>query len=579
MRGFNFTEPCGTKFIAYIYFLSSVREMSEDVLSTTLAYKKSPKTSKRTSFQDELQAAISARARKNSIKENYSYADDFEDDDALEVLLNQRKKKIEMFKSGKKKAIDVKPPDTCANEDRTTVKPKRVSFMKTRRKGSPTPGGPSDAGSLRRDEMENGVNSSGSYSPHSSSRSDRSQTKSVQFSQWSRSQSVSPTLSEEQRQEVLTSTEEHWSGATRERQETVTDRERQETVTDGERQETLTSNEGRLTMTGRYEQEEAPNVEDQERLTGREMQPPVPQPRERRKTPSSASPFEEDRPKPRPRQRGPREGRDPEEESVAGGRLQLSRPPTSSVSIPLSSADRASSASSAGQMESFREPSPQRPEEDRCISSTFSRLSSPAGGQLSDTLSRSTPASDETDFPKKGKQEEYGSKSFEDYQKGEEKRLDSDGSGQSHMMEKSLEPSSQTQSTKRPKSARAQAVESRYLGALKVLDQVTTQITAQPDMADSIRATVYQEWLKTKQKSTHETLKVKKQEEQSLQEKKKQGEMSRKEDAKASFAAWSEQKTEVFKAKVKEKHKVTQTQQEEIDQLVEKKESAKKAGV
>ncbi|MGH0158205.1 UNVERIFIED_CONTAM: hypothetical protein FKN15_043204 [Acipenser sinensis] len=54
-----------------------------DNFSTTLAYTKSPKVSKRTTFQDELQAAISARAGKHntSTEETHYYSDDFDDVD------------------------------------------------------------------------------------------------------------------------------------------------------------------------------------------------------------------------------------------------------------------------------------------------------------------------------------------------------------------------------------------------------------------------------------------------------------------------------------------------------------------
>ncbi|KAJ8335639.1 hypothetical protein SKAU_G00389810 [Synaphobranchus kaupii] len=546
--------------------------MEEDILSTTLAYKKSPKTSKRTSFQDELQAAIAARTCKSNTEESYSYADDFEDDDALEQLLSLRKKKMDMFRAGKKKAVEFNVPE----DDQKTVKPKRMSFMKTRRKSSPTPSGSPTLGNIERDEMEIGVNGSRSGSSHSS-RSDRSDAKSVQFclepNTSSGSRSASPqTLSSDrsvERQEVATGTGENWGEA---------DGARQETVTNGERQETATSSKGKETVTDGHRQEETAIAEDKKGLTGVEKGPPVPQPRERnvRKSPRSGSPFREEHPKPRPRQRTPRERSNTEEESACGG--EVSRQPTSSISIPLSSADRASSTSSAGEMEAHRGHSPQRTEEDCGISSRLSQHSSP-GGQLSDTFSRSTDTLDETGLPERGKQgskDEYGSTSFEDNQEDDQNGLNGGSSGQSHTTEELLGSSSRGQSQKRPKSAQAQAAESRYMGSLKVLDQIEWQIKSQPDMADTVRATVYQEWLKSKQKAGKETLKGKKLEQQLLEEKKEQDEASRKADAKASFAAWSEKKTEVIKAKVKGTREVMKNEQRKIDEKVEKKEIAKK---
>lgn len=52
--------------------------MSDEIFSTTLAYTKSPKATKRTSFQDELIRAITARsARQRSCE----YSDDFDSDE------------------------------------------------------------------------------------------------------------------------------------------------------------------------------------------------------------------------------------------------------------------------------------------------------------------------------------------------------------------------------------------------------------------------------------------------------------------------------------------------------------------
>uniref|UniRef100_A0A8C8VIB1 Microtubule associated protein 9 n=1 Tax=Pelusios castaneus TaxID=367368 RepID=A0A8C8VIB1_9SAUR len=52
--------------------------MADEDIGTTLAYTKSPKVSRRTTFQDELQEAISARAARQQTAE---YSDDFDSDE------------------------------------------------------------------------------------------------------------------------------------------------------------------------------------------------------------------------------------------------------------------------------------------------------------------------------------------------------------------------------------------------------------------------------------------------------------------------------------------------------------------
>nr|XP_020457756.1 microtubule-associated protein 9 isoform X2 [Monopterus albus] len=101
---------------------------------TTLAYTKSPKTSKRTTFQDELRDAVSARASKT--KTDY-YSDDFseDEDEYFNELLKSRKKKADAFKAGKSKGKinDFELSDDEGKHGRT----KKVSFLKSQRITSP----------------------------------------------------------------------------------------------------------------------------------------------------------------------------------------------------------------------------------------------------------------------------------------------------------------------------------------------------------------------------------------------------------------------------------------------------------
>uniref|UniRef100_A0A8D3AF04 Microtubule-associated protein 9 n=1 Tax=Scophthalmus maximus TaxID=52904 RepID=A0A8D3AF04_SCOMX len=108
----------------------------------TLAYAKSPKTSRRTTFQDELQAAVSARAIKTKT-DHYSYSDDFDEDEDGEMadhlfseLLKSRRKRTDAFKSGKSKA-KINNFELSDDEGKHG-KTKRVSFLKTQRISFPS---------------------------------------------------------------------------------------------------------------------------------------------------------------------------------------------------------------------------------------------------------------------------------------------------------------------------------------------------------------------------------------------------------------------------------------------------------
>uniref|UniRef100_A0A4W4EC43 Microtubule-associated protein 9 n=1 Tax=Electrophorus electricus TaxID=8005 RepID=A0A4W4EC43_ELEEL len=111
--------------------------MGDEHFNTTLAYTKSPQTSRRTTFQEELESAVSARASRHKPADSNAYSDDFDDDedDILSELLKTRKKKIDMFKTRRTKA---KINDfQLSDDEEENVKPKKVSFMKTKRKSSP----------------------------------------------------------------------------------------------------------------------------------------------------------------------------------------------------------------------------------------------------------------------------------------------------------------------------------------------------------------------------------------------------------------------------------------------------------
>ncbi|XP_067848949.1 microtubule-associated protein 9 isoform X4 [Heptranchias perlo] len=100
----------------------------EDNFSTTLAYVKSPKVSKRTMFQDELHMAVAARVAKQSAVEE-KYFSDFDDYELMKDF-SSTKKTARSGKAGKKK----RTMNNFTFSDDDDEKPKKVSFVKNRRK-------------------------------------------------------------------------------------------------------------------------------------------------------------------------------------------------------------------------------------------------------------------------------------------------------------------------------------------------------------------------------------------------------------------------------------------------------------
>ncbi|XP_010967918.2 microtubule-associated protein 9 isoform X1 [Camelus bactrianus] len=102
---------------------------------------------------------------------------------------------------------------------------------------------------------------------------------------------------------------------------------------------------------------------------------------------------------------------------------------------------------------------------------------------------------------------------------------------------------------------------SHYLGTLRVLDQKPSQKqNAEPDGADNIRAAVYQEWLEKKNVYLHEMHRIKRIESENLRIQNEQKRAAKKEEALASFEAWKamkekEAKKMAAKKRLEEKNK------------------------
>ncbi|XP_054431916.1 microtubule-associated protein 9 [Pteronotus mesoamericanus] len=102
---------------------------------------------------------------------------------------------------------------------------------------------------------------------------------------------------------------------------------------------------------------------------------------------------------------------------------------------------------------------------------------------------------------------------------------------------------------------------SQYLGTLKILDQKPSQKqNIEPEKADDIRAAVYQEWLEKKNAYIHEKHRIKRIESENLRIQNEQKRAAKREEALASFEAWKamkekEAKKIAAKKRLEEKNK------------------------
>ncbi|XP_069553590.1 microtubule-associated protein 9 isoform X2 [Brachyistius frenatus] len=436
----------------------------------TLAYTKSPKTSKRTTFQDELQAAISARVNKTKA-DQYSYSDDFDEDgdDIFNKLLKTRKKRSDAFKAGKSKA-KINSFELSDDEDKQS-RTKKVSFLKTQRIRSPL-------NDTQSNENEPPDSSFGDYTNNGSFSTNVSEGD-AQFKN-SGVESTDPQIPAENSSISLSY---QTSDDTLLDMSLPLPSDSSVVDTPGPQEKSyIVDEEGsqtsQLSMSGLNHAVSAGSVIERE--------PPRPKPRQRTVGLSSHT----------------REKPAEEAESQS-----LSRPQTSSASIPLSS-DASSNIA-------VRSCSPQE-----------------SLGDHSDQLSH------------------VHDKSFD-----------------------SRTSSSHLKTPQRPQSVCSRKVESKYLGTLKLLDRKVSLQESQPQATDSLRAAIYQEWLKKKKVKSRENLQQKKKEE-ALKEKKKEEQEAKKDDAVASYEAWKEKKAESLKAKAKEKQDMIKKGQKATEEKEEKRHSA-----
>ncbi|XP_054460981.1 microtubule-associated protein 9 [Anoplopoma fimbria] len=479
----------------------------------TLAYTKSPKTSRRTTFQDELQAAVSTRASRPK-PDRYLYSDDFNEDE--DDFLNQLiKSKINDF--------------GFSDDEDKHGKPKRVSFLKNQRIVSPS----DDAAASESRENEPPDSSSGPHGNYDSLSSQRSTNISNENVRFESSDAVSadPQITRESSSKSLSY---------------------------------HTSDDSLLDMPLPLPSDnrvaEYPGPEEKRNSVLEESSQTL-QFSATDLTHVSSADTNREPPRPKPRQRTLGLSRHAVEKTPEdAGSLDLSRPQTSSASIPLSSDTSSNIAWTEGS---------------NTVSFGHSKSSSSKSEQ-SQLFTKTTVDSGSADGfisnDSKEREKQY-STSFEEFnaESGDHSQL------LSRVHEKSFDTrasSSHSETAQRSHSACSRKVESRYLGTLKLLDRKVSLQESQPQSADSIRAAIYQEWLQKKKEKSRENMQLKKKEE-ILKEKKKRAEEAKKEDAVTSYEAWKEKKAESLKAKATEKQDTIRKVQRAIEEKEEKKQSAK----
>ncbi|XP_059844778.1 microtubule-associated protein 9-like isoform X2 [Hypanus sabinus] len=110
------------------------------------------------------------------------------------------------------------------------------------------------------------------------------------------------------------------------------------------------------------------------------------------------------------------------------------------------------------------------------------------------------------------------------------------------------------------KSPQSKTTEPRYLGTLKILDRKANE-TSNLEATDTIRASIYQEWLERKRQVLSENKRHRKLKVQQENVKREQNNIANKKEAKASFEAWKTRKKNAFQEtyqKKKEEEKIKQ---------------------
>ncbi|XP_026159405.1 microtubule-associated protein 9 isoform X2 [Mastacembelus armatus] len=483
-----------------------------------------------TNQEDELQAAVSARASRKKTQE-YSYSDDFseEEDDFLNALLKSRKQRTDAFKAGRSKAKinDFELSDDEGKHGRT----KKVSFLKSQSISLPL----EDTTASESHETEPPDNSVSRHNTYNKSF----------FSQHSTNVSQDNMPYESTDPEITRDSS----------SKSLSFQTSDDTFMDIPLP--LPSDSSVVETPGPDDKRKSVLEESSQALNASEA--------DLKHVSLADNATESGPPRPKPRQRtlglSLQEAENLPEETES---QDLSRPQTTSASIPVSINTSSNISWTEG---------------DHAFSYSLSRSSSNKSEQ-SQLLIKSTADSGSRDDCISGDSKEQETKystSFEEFNDDLKDHSNHSAAHLSHGQRKSLDTrtsSSQSKTTQGSQSGFSKKVESKYLGTLKVLDNKVSLQNIQTQAADSLRAAIYQEWLKKKKEKSRETMQVQK-EEEILKEKKKREEEAKKEEAVASYEAWKEKKVESLKAKAKEQQDTIRKAQKAIEEKEEKRQSAK----
>nr|XP_033797124.1 microtubule-associated protein 9 isoform X2 [Geotrypetes seraphini] len=134
------------------------------------------------------------------------------------------------------------------------------------------------------------------------------------------------------------------------------------------------------------------------------------------------------------------------------------------------------------------------------------------------------------------------------------------------------------QASKKTGVSKSNSVKSRYLGTLMVLDNKQLEKSASDlEEADALRATVYQDWLEKKRIFLQELQKIKRKEEEREKEKKIKDGGTKKEEAIASFKVWKSIKMKELQKSILKIKEEEERKRKEIEEVAEKRELSKKA--
>uniref|UniRef100_G1NTD4 Microtubule associated protein 9 n=1 Tax=Myotis lucifugus TaxID=59463 RepID=G1NTD4_MYOLU len=475
--------------------------MSGEVFSTTLAYTKSPKVTKRTTFQDELIKAITARSARQRSSE---YSDDFDSD---EIVSLGDFSDTSIDENSLKKTIN----DFQISDDEENNSPK-LSFLKTKKSNSDSMEEEPGFSNKKDEEMAPGNCEDRVVNPLSESQNEDQETEKEKL-QMKPKPRILPIKNTASENSSSLEAENHFTPSPRPRSMLKKHRLQEEKDGLGEERETAL----------REELEAHPAPSSLPELKER-------QPEAEEKT------FSEDL--------------DPEDPWLTS---------LSSSSLKESFGDSLSPGS--GEKTSIKDRNEEFTENHHSLKSdenednsflidfVTSALEKSKEGQVtSDDLEENKEKvklemnDDLTVDPPLSQQNlrstsatESAKKTTEDRNKKNKQSANNRASSASGrlMTSEFLKNSSSIRRTP------SKTTSSHYLGTLKVLDQKSShKQNKEPDKADNIRAAVYQEWLEKKNVKIHEKHRIKRIESENSRIENEQKRAAKREEALASFEAW-----------------------------------------